>query len=88
MWDPLQIKSDYHSASYKAKNLDTWMYTNSTEVTFRYPAWRLGQLKAIKIILRGWLFWKHWLDSEIKLKFQTSWKFSTFEPKGDLEFYL
>ena len=64
----LQIKSDYHSASYSAKNLDTWKYTNSTEVTLRYLAYRLGQLKAIKIMLRGWLFWKHWLDSEIKLK--------------------
>ena len=56
---PLQIKSDYHSTSYRAKNLDTWMYTNSTEVTLSYPAQivgpadRFGQLKAIKIILRG-----------------------------------
>ena len=33
---PLQIKSDYHSVSYKTKNLDTWMYTNSTEVTLIY----------------------------------------------------
>ena len=50
-WSPielqLQIKSDYHSASYTAQNLDTWKYTNSTEVTLSYEAVRLGQLKKL-----------------------------------------
>ena len=33
---PLQIESKYHSASYDRKNLDIWMYTNSTEVFLNY----------------------------------------------------
>ena len=45
---PLQIKSDYHLASYTAKNLDTWMFTNSTEVTLSYEYDRLGQLSTNK----------------------------------------
>ena len=40
---PLQIESGYHSASYTKKNLDTWIYTNSTEVTLNYRYERLGQ---------------------------------------------
>ena len=43
--DPLEIKSDHHSANYTSKNFDTWIYTNSTEVTLRYVWNRLGQLK-------------------------------------------
>ena len=35
---PLKIESDYHSASYISMNLDTWIFTNSTEVTLIYEA--------------------------------------------------
>ena len=45
IYNPLQIKSDYHSVNYTSKNLDTWMYTNSTEVTLSYGFDRLGQLR-------------------------------------------
>ena len=44
----IQMESDYHSASYEfrqSKNLDTWVYTNSTEVTLNYTYKRFGQLK-------------------------------------------
>ena len=50
---PLRIESDYHSASYTSKNLDTWMYTNSTELTLFYDYKRLGKLRANKIIVDG-----------------------------------
>ena len=34
--DPLEIKSEYHTANYTTKIHDTWMFTNSTEVTLHY----------------------------------------------------
>ena len=40
--EPLQIKSDYHSVNYAKNNLDTWKYTNSTEVFMNYTYSRLG----------------------------------------------
>ena len=45
---PLKIESDYHSASYISMNLDTWIFTNSTEVTLIYEFERLGQLSTNK----------------------------------------
>ena len=34
--DPLEIKSEYHTANYTTKIHDTWMFTNSTEVTLHH----------------------------------------------------
>ena len=53
-YEPLRIESDYHSASYHSKNLDTWMFTNSTEVTLSYEFNRLGRLRT-KINVRWFL---------------------------------
>ena len=37
------IESEYHTANYSEKIVDTWMFTNSTEVTLDYGLTRLGQ---------------------------------------------
>ena len=42
---PFQIESDYHSASYLSKNLNTWIFTNRTEIILNYELNRLGQLR-------------------------------------------
>ena len=39
----LQIGSDYHSANYTSKNLDTWIYTNSSEVFLNFKINRLDK---------------------------------------------
>ena len=49
---PLRIESDYHSASYISKNLDTWIFTNSTDVTLNYNYQRLDKLNTIIIMVR------------------------------------
>ena len=51
----LQIESDYHSASFTCRNLpylETWIYTNSTEVTLSYVYDRLGQISTNKKSIR------------------------------------
>ena len=40
---PLEIKSEYHTANFTTKIYDTWMFTNSTEVTLHYNIERRGQ---------------------------------------------
>ena len=37
------IESEYHTANYSEKIVDTWMFTNSTEVTLDYGLTRFGQ---------------------------------------------
>ena len=39
---PLEIHSKYHSVGYNEKNLDVWMFTNSTEATLHYNLYRFG----------------------------------------------
>ena len=39
---PLEIRSKYHSVGYNEKNLDVWMFTNSTEATLHYNLYRFG----------------------------------------------
>jgi len=49
----LRIKSDYLGVEEsESKNLDTWMYTNSTEVFLHHDYDRFGQIKTNKIIER------------------------------------
>ena len=40
------INSDYHSVNHTVKNLDTWMFTNSTQIflNFVYPSVNLENL--------------------------------------------
>ena len=40
---PLVIESEYHTANYSDKIVDTWMFTNSTEVTLDFGMPRFGQ---------------------------------------------
>ena len=47
--DPLEIKSEYHTANYTTKIHDTWMFTNSTEVTLHYNIDRRGQSLAVSV---------------------------------------
>ena len=65
-WNSIEIESDYHSAIYKSKNLNTWVNTNSTEVNLNYFYDRLGQMRISKIFWWRWIFWKQWLDSSQK----------------------
>ena len=37
-------------ASYYSKNVDTWIYTNSSEVFLKYDHVRFGQLQAYKLV--------------------------------------
>ena len=64
---PMEIKSDYHSASYHSKNLDTWVYTNSTDVNLTYAYNRLGQIRISKICRCWLLVGKQLLDFGVKL---------------------
>ena len=36
MFTPLVINSDYHSVNHTVKNLDTWMFTNSTQIFLNF----------------------------------------------------
>ena len=39
---PLEIHSKYHNVGYNEKNLDVWMFTNSTQASLRYNLYRFG----------------------------------------------
>ena len=67
----LQIESDYHLASHDFRNLDTWMYTNSTELTLTYLYTRLGQLKISKIY--WWLACGTWFEPRRTVHGGTIW---------------
>ena len=45
----LEIKSEYHTANFTTKIYDTWMFTNSTEVTLHYNIDRRGQSLAVSV---------------------------------------
>ena len=60
--NPIVIKSDYHSANYTRKNLDIWMYTNSTEVILNYNYDRFGQQK-----FSDNAFYRKWFEIKPKI---------------------
>ena len=48
----LELKSDYHFASYHQRDTDVWIFTNSTKVNLSYIYTRLGLVS----ILIDWKF--------------------------------